>query len=249
MTVFAMLILIMVHGQVKEEQSAGDQSNYLPVNQYKLTGDIKMDFFQLLLGRIGGSIELYANSGRQGTILSLNYYPHLLYNSFNNLVSNQSGSTAGVEYTFHDSILYTDESDYSDQEYRSWNIGFEYRFYRASEREKGRLLFLAPYVRFQQTRLTYQNTRTVTYEGGGSISAAFEEFAESNSYSYEVLSTTEAVALGLTVGRRKLLNANVSFEWYFGVGYYFLVFGNEDLLNIESIPMSFRNGLVFSFGY
>lgn len=175
----------------------------------RLKGDVKVDFFQLLLGRIGGGVEFYHPSRSHGMYLSANFYTHIVYEIIENF--SPIGGGGGP-----DTILSV--NDY----WSTWNVGFDYRLYQMSNKQRNRLLFLAPYIRFQQTK--YRNS-----EGKSGSS--------------------EALALGLNIGRRKYFNSGNSFEWYLGGGYFIPISGDNAYINVDGFRWSLRHGLIVSFGY
>ena len=192
--------------------------NFEEGDDNSLIGDIKVDLFQIiLLGRFGGGVELYGRNSMRGLYLSANYYSHFFTNNFNPLGSNFNplGSNGGPTLeSFTDSsgtvICYNDDVSSSNL-FRSWNVAIEYRIYKKSIKEKGRLVFWAPYLRFQQTLMDYSTSRYI-WSDSNTNSPEFEAFADENSYSNEGVESSEAVAFGVTFGRKKFINRRLSLE-------------------------------------
>lgn len=189
-------------------------------NDRSLQGDVKIDFFQLPLGRIGGGVEYYHPSRPQGMYLSANLYSHILYESFND--------DSWIPAIAGDGPIDTTSTTSDDSEglnWTTWNVSFDYRFYKRSSKTTDRLLFVAPYIRFQQSLVTY-----------------------SNSMNKQITNSTEAVALGVSIGRRKYFGKGRSFEWYLGGGFFVPISGS-DVNAYLGQNWSLRHGLLFSFGH
>ena len=192
--------------------------NFEEGDDNSLIGDIKVDLFQIiLLGRFGGGVELYGRNSMRGLYLSANYYSHFFTNNFNPLGSNFNplGSNGGPTLeSFTDSsgtvICYNDDVSSSNL-FRSWNVAIEYLIYKISIKETGRLVFWAPYLRFQQTLMDYSKSRYI-WSDSNTNSPDFEAFADENSYRNEGVESSEAVAFGVTFGRKKFINRRLSLE-------------------------------------
>ena len=135
--------------------------NFEEGDDNSLIGDIKVDLFQILLGRFGGGVELYGRNSMRGFYLSANYYSHFFTNILN--ARGRYGGPTTME-SFTDSsgsvIFYNDDVSSSNL-FRSWNVAIEYRIYKKSNKERGRLVFWAPYLRFQQTLMDYSTSRYI----------------------------------------------------------------------------------------
>ena len=209
-------------------------------------GDIKVDLFQILLGRFGGGVELYGRNSMRGLYLSGNYYSHFFINILNASGTNVKPETHFFTDSNGSTIPYYDHVT-SSRLFRSWNVAIEYRIYKKSIKEKGRLIFWAPYVRFQQTLTDYSSDRTI-WSDSGMDSPEFEAYDDENSYSNDGVESSKAIAFGVTFGRRKFINRWLSFEWYFGGGFYVPISGKRKYLNTANIPVSLRSGLIYSIG-
>ena len=64
--------------------------NFEEGDDNSLIGDIKVDLFQILLGRFGGGVELYGRNSMRGLYLSANYYSHFFTNILNARGSNEA---------------------------------------------------------------------------------------------------------------------------------------------------------------
>ena len=220
--------------------------NFEEGDDNSLIGDIKVDLFQILLGRFGGGVELYGRNSMRGLYLSANYYSHFFTNILNARGSNEAPSMGSFPDSSGSMIPYYDNVTSSNL-FRSWNVAIEYRIYKKSIKERGRLVFWAPYLRFQQTLMDYSSSRYI-WPDGNTNSPEFEAFADENSYSNEGVESSEALAFGVTFGRKKFINRRLSFEWYFGGGFYVPISGKQEYLNTENIPVSLRSGLIYSIG-
>ena len=145
------------------------------------------------------------------------------------------------------SVIFYNDDVSSSNLFRSWNVAIEYRIYKKSIKEKGRLVFWAPYLRFQQTLMDYSTSRHI-WSDGNTNSPEFEAFADENSYNNEGVESSEAIAFGVTFGRKKFINRRLSFEWYFGGGFYVPISGKQEYLNTKNLPVSLRSGLIYSIG-
>ena len=117
--------------------------NFEEGDDNSLIGDIKVDLFQILLGRFGGGVELYGRNSMRGLYLSANYYSHFFTNNFNPLGSNGGPSLESFTDSSGTVIFYNDDVSSSNL-FRSWNVAIEYRIYKKSIKEKGRLVFWLP---------------------------------------------------------------------------------------------------------
>ena len=117
--------------------------NFEEGDDNSLIGDIKVDLFQILLGRFGGGVELYGQNSMRGLYLSANYYSHFFTNILNARGSNEAPTMESFPDSSGSMIPYYDNVTSSNL-FRSWNVAIEYRIYKKASKKKADWFFGLP---------------------------------------------------------------------------------------------------------